>query len=302
MRTEWRVLLHTGVVVAALSMTAGCGQGTPAQARDGAGSAALTAAADHLLTRTGRYYADGQVLDAAEGTLTTRCMAARGLRNSAGSAPVDRDEEWRPDLATRRRQGYGLQRAMAGQPEQDQQIRTLPPAERQRYDTALFGDRQAAIRLPDGTQATFTTRGCLAESRTRIYGSPVRAAQTLFLPQVVFNTVFDAVRHDPAYRTTMTRWSACMAGRGLHYTDPTEARQRLLAEYQTAGAALAHRHEITVAVADARCTDQVGMPRLVESLLRQHATDLPDAERAQFNAVAAVRTNSARRARRLLGR
>lgn len=287
-------------VVATAMLLAGCGHGQPA-AR-GVGSGALTAAAGHLLTRTGQYYADGRALDAAEGRLTTRCMAAQGLRNSAGSTPVSRDEDWRPDLAVRRRQGYGLQQMMAGPPKQDRRIRVLPRAEQERYQRALFGDRQAAIRLPDGTQATFTTRGCLAESRTRIYGSPTQATEVLYLPQVVFNTVFSQVRQDPAYRRAMTRWGTCMADRGMHYATQTEARQRLAAEYQSAGAATAHRHELTVAVADARCTDQVGMPRLVESLLRRHSTGLPRAERAQFDAVAAIRVTAARRARHLLDR
>jgi hypothetical protein len=254
------------------------------------------------VSRTGTYYADGQALDAAESELTSRCMAAHGFRYPAGSPSASRDEEWRPDLSERRRRGYGLQDASSSQQrDNDRYVRGLPPARQADYTTALFGKPadHASITLPDGTQPVFTTRGCLADSRTRIYGSPADAALVSYLPQLEYITAYTAVRRSPRYTSTLRRWSACMARHGDRYSSPGDAKRQLSAQYRTDRPAVAHRHEIAVAVADARCAAAVGLPAVVEAMLRDHAASLPPAQRAELHAVAIARIAAAGKARRL---
>jgi hypothetical protein len=305
-----------GCAVALTLLLAGC-HGQPASA-DGGGrrlpsgssrpvpvAATLDGRAAALVTRTGTYYSDEHALDAAESRLTHVCMATRGFDHpaSAVSGPPSKDEEWRPDLAERQRIGYGLGVAGSDQsPEStDLYVQSLSQAEQEGYARALFGEPsdRSLIDLRNGKRLSFPTRGCLAGSRAQIYGDVVQAARAFFVPQDYVLALDGQVRQDADYRNVSLRWGVCMNRLGHSYPSPAEARKALAQEYRTADHTTWRRHEIEVAVADARCAREVHLPAVVESLLLRYARRLPAAEVEELNSIAALRAVAAERARLL---
>jgi hypothetical protein len=298
--------------LAALSL-AGCASGQPGGQARGSSTAhaALSAGAAALITRSGGYLTAEQTLDTAESELTQRCMVSLGFRYPAKAQPdpTARDEPWRPDLAARRRYGYGLAAHLTARPAalaaDDRYQRSLSPARRAQYRRALFGSmaQYAAIDLPGG-QFSFPTRGCAAAGQERLYGGPVTAARVYYLPQVLFNSVYVAVQRTPGYRHVLAAWAGCMSQHGYRYSSPADAERQLAAEYQAGASPAARRaekhREIAVAVQDANCARQVRVPEVTQSLLLRYAARLPAAQRQALNSVAAARDTAAGRARQVL--
>lgn len=272
----------------------------------GSGRPGTDPAAADLIARTGSYYQDQWLLDRTESRLADACMAARGFPvGTAPSEPDRADEEWRPVLAERREVGYRLResdRAETASPAA-RYVRGLSAQRRAQFQAALYGGPgdQAGITLHDGKRFTFTTRGCLADSRSRIYGDPAQAARVTYLPQDFHVNGYLTVRDQPAYRAVLAAWARCMAGRGHHYTSPAQAKQHLAAEYGHGSASVVARHEVAVAVADADCARQVGVAGTVESLLRDYAAALDPTDRGELDALAALRQQAVARARALAG-
>jgi hypothetical protein len=299
-------------LLAALSL-AGCADGRPAgQARGSlAARTALSAGSTALLIKSGSYYADEQALNAAESELTQHCMVRLGFRYPAQATldPMARDEQWRPDLAARRRYGYDLAAHLTAQPAAlaagDRYQRSLSPARRARYRRALFGSmaQYEAIDLPGG-QFSFPAHGCIAASQDRLYGSPVTAARVFYLPQVLFNSVYVAVQRTPGYRHVLSAWAGCMSQHGYRYSSPSDAERQLADRYHAgeppAAQRAAQRLEIAVAVQDAKCAGQVRVPEVTQALLLCYAARLPAAQRQALNSVAAARDTAAGRARQIL--
>ncbi|MEV1288725.1 hypothetical protein [Micromonospora sp. NPDC049679] len=287
----------------ALALLAGCSAEQPAGPAPATRPLDPTAA--DLVARAGSYYADEQVLQDAEATLVHRCMTTRGFRRPppAPAAPVSHDEEWRPDPAHRRTDGYGLARAGRGEPP-DPYFVALAPAHQERYQRELVGDmaRRATLDLPSGPQLSYPTTGCLAESRAQLYGDVMEATRVTSVTQDLHNTVYLAAQADPEYRRTLARWADCMKRRGHPYGSPQQARNALAAERRSAAPTAAQRHEVAVAVADAECAAEVALPGTFESLLRRHAELLPEAQRAELNRLATSRAAALRHARQVAQR
>src|SRR5215831_694335 len=308
MRSKTHVVLSACAVALAVSLT-GCVHARPvSQARGGrAAPAALSAGAAALITMSGSYYADEQALNTAESVLTHKCMVAHGFRYQipAASDPQGQDEEWRPDLAARRVYGYGL-RPGSSPPQAeraaDTYVRSLPPARQARYHRILFGDtaHQSAIVLPGGQEFTFATQGCIAESRTRIYGSAAAAMRIFYLPQDFFIMLYPKAVRSASYRPTLAAWSTCMSQHGYHYSSPDVARQQVAARYRTLAPQAAQRHEIAVAVQDGMCADKVRMTAIFTSLLGHYAQQMPTAYRRQLNGVAAAREAAIQRTKQVI--
>lgn len=266
-------------------------------------------AAAGLITRTGGYYAQEQALSAAETTLTNECLAAAGFSvPTSRTAPLNSDEEWRPNLAQREKTGYGLlaevERTGAAPDPVDRYVLGLPAARQQQYQLALLGPfTSAASFVLGGKRITYTTQGCVAAARTRIYGSALTAARVFYLPQLDYVDLLTKAETERAYTGAMTRWSACMRESGYHYTDPHDAKDQLIGRYRSDPDLVAtQRLEIAVAVTDAGCATRVGLPTTTESLLRKGAAALPGADLTALNEVAAARMDSAKRATTLIGR
>jgi hypothetical protein len=216
---------------------------------------------------------------------------------------VWRDEEWRPDRAERAQRGYGLRDAATAESGSaaDRYVSHLPPARQKSFQLAMFGDptRRSAISFRSGRQFSFPTDGCIADSQSRIYGSPDAAARVRYVPQDLFVTAYLAMRAGPEYSAVVAAWRDCMGRKGMHYDSPADAKQRLINEYRPGAAKDAFRREVRVALADADCAERTGLPAAVVGLLRQQVERLPAAELDELARVATDRTTAVLQARAL---
>ncbi|WBB77275.1 hypothetical protein O7606_13295 [Micromonospora sp. WMMD882] len=265
----------------------------------------LSGAALDLAVRAGPYWDDERLLQRAERELTRRCMAARGFGQPTpgeGGGTAGDDDPWQPNLAVRRQWGYGLG---VSPPAPDGDYPPgLPPARRDDYVRALTGDpgRRAVLRLAGGLEFTIGVTGCVAESRTELYGDILDAARVFYVPQEIHNTLRRQIAESAAVRVTETSWKNCMNGRGYAYESMLEARAD--AHRKRASVVdvhVARQAEIRIAVADGECALAAGLPDAVDREGRRHATALPAGQRADLDRAAHLRSAATRRARGVVG-
>jgi hypothetical protein len=212
------------------------------------------------------------------------------------------DDMWRPDLDVRRRIGYGF--TVTGPSDGGSYPPGLPEASRDEYQRALSGDpeQQATLRLFSGPKFTFGTTGCIAESRIGLYGDVIDAARVAYVPQEVYNAVYEQVVNDDATRTAVREWAGCMAGRGFPYSSPASARAAVgAADDGPAPVGQKRRLEIEVAVADGECVFAVGLPDVVDRIGRRCVQGLAPELRQDLNLATQLRTEALERAHNLMG-
>ncbi|MFE2020468.1 hypothetical protein ACFW9O_20760 [Streptomyces sp. NPDC059499] len=309
MPVRYATLTRPAIVAAVLFGLVGCASAQPAGRGDAtaAGKPALGAAAVALLTKDDPYYADQQILQAAELKLSDRCMRQQGFRDPAVDAPaqIDRDEDWHPDLQQRRIRGYQLGQGegkSASEGSADTYLRTLSERERERFHRALAGgptDR-APLTLSSGQTFTFPTAGCIAESRGQLYGSPTEAARIEFIPQGHYVGLYFKAIEDTRYHRAIEVWGGCMRGRGYPFATQAQARAQAAAAHKSSSATAAAKQEIAIAVADAQCAGTAGLTQTVQGLLRGYAKGLPAAKAKELEELAAMRTEAVRRAEDLV--
>jgi hypothetical protein len=291
---------HRLVAVLAGLVVLACGACAPrAGAPPGAGPALSRAAID-LLTGSGDQPAREYQLDVAEERLTQRCMTARGLTyvRHEPLPPTGSDEERAADLPRRRTVGYGLGSSGGGQPPPD------PDAGEPAYERALFGDprHRQELRLPDGSLHTFPGDGCIAESRTVLYGDVHRWARVVSIPPVVDNALRDRTRGAAALARAGARWASCMSAAGFPYPTPEAAVDALSAAYAEHGSTPAlNARETATAVADGECAIHAHVPATDLAVRREAARSLPAGQREELNELAAVYCAAASRATRITG-
>lgn len=309
MPARYATLTRPAIVAAMLFGLAGCAFAQSAGRGDDAAAdkPALGAAAVALLTKDDPYYADQQILQAAEFKLSDRCMRQQGFRDPAVDAPaqIDRDEDWRPDLQQRRIRGYRLGEAddkPASESSADAYLQTLSARQRERFHRALAGgptDR-APLALSSGQTFTFPTAGCIAESRGQLYGSPTTAARIEFIPQGHYVGLYFRAIEDTRYHRAIKVWGGCMRSRGYPFATQKQARAQAAAAHESSSATAAAKQEIAIAVADAQCAGTAGLTQTVQGLLRGYAKGLPAAQAKELEELAAMRTEAVRRAEDLV--
>lgn len=309
MPARYETLTRPAIVAALLFGLAGCAFAQSAGRGDAAAAKrpALGAAAVALLTKDDPYYADQQILQAAELKLSDRCMRQQGFRDPAVDAPaqIDRDEDWHPDLQQRRIRGYQLGEADAkstSESSADVYLRTLSARERERFHRALAGgpSDRASLTLSSGQTFTFPTAGCVAESRGRLYGSPTTAARIEFIPQGHYVGLYFKAIEDTRYQRAIEVWGGCMQGRGYPFATQAQARAQAAAAHRSSSATAAVKQEIAIAVADAQCAGTAGLTRTVQGLLGRYARGLPAAQAKDLEELTALRTEAVRRAENLV--
>ncbi len=307
MRTATRPAALACFVVGVLAV-AGCATGQPAT---GGADVTLDATALDSVVRTESYVEDEKRLDRAERELTRRCMAARGLPYSTAqyTTVAAQDDEWHPDMESRRRAGYGLYNGYApgaGQPplsDSDREVEQWPADRQVAYQTALMGTdgKRAWIDVRRGQRFTFPTDGCIAESRAQLYGSPYMAARVFYVLQDLAHGIDHEIRADPAYKAAIVDWAGCMERHGHHYTSPSHAKAELGQRYRQLGATPALRErEVEVAVTDAACAYDAGVPTTASMLATKYAEMLTGDERADLRGLAASRAAAVDRAMTVL--
>lgn len=169
---------------------------------------------------------------------------------------------------------------------------------------ALSGDpgRRATLRLFSGPKFTFGTTGCIAESRIRLYGDVMDAARAAYVPQEVYNAVYEQIAADEATQEAVGRWAGCMAGRGFPYDSPTKARAAMGRAYEEPGPVERKRRlERDVAVADGECVAAAGLPDVVDRVGRRCVRALPAELRRDLTIATRLRSDALERAHDLMG-
>jgi hypothetical protein len=197
--------------------------------------------------------------EAAIAARTADCMAALGLVYEPVPAPPPRipDAELDP-VAWSARWGFGVTTSAAWSPEPAHQdpnatyAAALPPALRDRYRAALYGDAAGP--------------GCIAVSTDRVLGLRARVLAPL---RPDLKALQRAVEADPAVRAATTTWRRCIV-RATGIADPERASlgARLIegfaARGATPGIALStlQAEERRVATAVARCESEFSAARM----------------------------------------
>jgi hypothetical protein len=307
MRTANRPAALVCFVVSVLTV-AGC---TTEQPATGGVDVTLDATALDSVVRTESYTDDERRLDRAERELTQRCMAARGLPYSSTrhTTVAAQDDEWHPDMESRRRAGYGLHNGYApgaGQAplsDSDREVERWPADRQAAYQTALMGTdgKRAWIDVRRSQRFTFPTDGCIAESRAQLYGAPDIAARVFYVLQNIARGIDHDVRADPAYKAAIADWASCMERHGYQYSSPSQAKADLGQTYRRLGVTPSLReYEVAVAVMDATCAYDARLTATASTLAKKYAEMLPGNDRADLRSLAALRAVAVDRAMTVL--
>jgi hypothetical protein len=221
----------------------------------------------------------------AEEILVGRCMAAKGVPYPAPPPKADQrtDEERSLRIEERRRTGYGLATpAGTGVPALDRYVKGLPRQEREAFTRALFGEesQRRGIDLPGSGPVSFPSQGCVYEAQSKLFGDILTWARVTYVPEDLNNKLSKGITNSDVYAQAMRKWRECMKRRGYDYELPAKAQEDLSERYKKNGVSeQLLREEIAVAVADAECAREVGIPQLVLSLKKSNVATLTDAER-----------------------
>ncbi|GGN45093.1 hypothetical protein GCM10011578_096700 [Streptomyces fuscichromogenes] len=224
----------------------------------------------------------------AEQRLVQRCMAAQGFRVwpvARHPVPDDRSFPYAvDDVAWARRHGYGSDIREAVE-----RVRTTDP--NRRYLAGLSARRRAAaltaldgpdregpkVTLPSGAVTGRSSRGCTSAAENRLYGDLDDWFRAENVTDDLTAVRVQRVLSDPAYRTAVPRWAACMHRRGHPYATPAAGR----AAFTEAAAAGTREEEKATAVAEARCATATGLSATAHRLDGHYGAVL----RRQYHAV-----------------
>ncbi|MDV9176916.1 hypothetical protein R6V09_43170 [Streptomyces sp. W16] len=253
------------------------------------------------------------VLHDAEQRLIQSCMAARGFRTwPVPRRPLAEDRDFPyviDDVRWASRHGYGsdlrAQREQLRTNDPNQRyLRRLQPGDRQRAIAAYNGEQPSAARLqarsPLGMTVTRASDGCTAQAQKQLYGD-----LTAWFRADVVTGALPALRRqrvvaDGEFKAAVKKWSACMQKRGLHYTDPDQARAAFIAPGTTSENAARRRQEVRTAVAEAECADDTGFTTAVGRLDRRYDAQLRDRYRNEVGSRLRMENAALPRARALL--
>ena len=271
-----------GSAIGLAVLVAGCGSSQPA-------AAPPTVSADvaNVAFPSAREDREARTLVAARARLVRRCMAERGFTlPRAAPAPSVPTADALP-AAT----GYGFAARFTT---------TAPAAPRQTatVERALMGSPRetATLRLPEMT-VRYRSGGCYAKAMGELYGSARRYQLLVAKRNVVRAAAGARVAADPRFARALTGWSRCMAGHGLPYASPDEARQAVFDAYLKT-ADRARQRERATATADRACGERTALYSTLARAQQDALRAMSPAERAAAAALARPRAVAVERARR----
>jgi hypothetical protein len=229
-----------------------------------------------------------------------RKLGLRYLITSAGPEP-SAEVSTADVLGSGSSPGYGVsaQAGAPGDPAQDRYVRSLSPAERDRYITALNGsaDRLAPLPLPSGARRTYATGGCTARTRAWLYGDVRAAFEDVLVPQDVITLFGDHLARDRYYEAALDRWQRCMAGDGQRAKTPA-ALIRSLQDKADQGISPASlvREQRAAATADRRCDAESGLRATLAARRAAFLRQQPASTLARLKEVWQLRQQALRRA------
>jgi hypothetical protein len=271
----------------ATGLLSGCARNSPAPP-----DTSLSEAAVDIATQSGAYPDQMERVSLAENKLIERCMRGAGFTWSGAARRPARPSDAEV-LANARRNGYGM--SAAGSP-------SAPPGtadDGPRIRAALLGPDDDLARLViDGRAAYWFPRtGCAAQAHIAVYGTLDDWARVSYVPPEIDLILGEQAESDDLYQAALGQWRTCMATHHHTYASPAAVPTELAAKYRTDDEPLAQRRarEITIAVDDATCAQQVGLTATRNALRRQHAQQLSSPQRAELARLADLFTQARRR-------
>jgi hypothetical protein len=225
----------------------------------------------------------------AQQELEQRCMAKAGFKfriSAQASQPSSTSGDTNPlliDTSALRKGGYGLYQIVtsalrqgnhAGSADPNvKNLKSLSPAQRARWNTALQGATQETVTLPDGSRLSFPDQGCYARSLDELYGSVARYYALQDYASNLVSRIGIQAGWSAAWQHAQAQWSHCMAAHGYPYTNETAAEMEIYDRYQAPQANLGsvHSYERRVASQDAACANQSGIGAAGHKAVRQAA-------------------------------
>jgi hypothetical protein len=214
-------------------------------------------------------YAGESTLDAAGETLIQRCMARQGFTyyklptglrdaNPMLSPPI-----YGHSVEEATRFGYRIQQGITdGTKKQPDPTAGLSAAQKKKWGVAFFGPDdgpQVKVKTAGGGSMGQPTLGCLAESRTELFGSVQRETDRTAAATAITQTPQERAAADPAMTDLNKGWSACMKDKGHPgLASPEKAQGQAGDLYTTLSKPDAFRQEVVLAVADAECEASTG--------------------------------------------
>ncbi|WP_157181460.1 hypothetical protein [Actinopolymorpha alba] len=306
-----RGMMVTACLAVVLVALAGCQSVTPASVTTPRAAVTNVNRSFEIVTKTGSFPAERQIVSLAEEKIISRCMARKGLSyrpRRVGKPESSSDADGALAESRIRRNGYGLFGKIEGDDPTGQSGGSaggdVPGVDSSLYDVTLLGTEGArrSIRLPSGIEITFPGDGCIAEARGELFKDVMTGARVVHVPQDIERTLAARVRSDSSFKVAMGRWSRCMTRRGYEYSSPEAAREDLQRQYARAGATrVLRQREIEVAVADVECARRNQIPRLISDLERKYFDALPTSVRTALEVVAEEWSSAVATSRRVIG-
>ncbi|WP_163507481.1 hypothetical protein [Fodinicola acaciae] len=219
----------------------------------------------------------GQLAQAEE-RLVAGCMIAQGFpyvvpQITPPTGPATTFTFGNDDVAAAAKNGYGL--GAASQPAADpntEVFQRLSPSRQHAYEIALGGSgrRRVTVDVPGMGQVFTNTDGCRSDARRRLYGDLARWGRVHNLVTNLAPLAYLAVTHDPVFVSTLAKWRACMRVGGFSYADTGAAEDAAARLYDHLPKQDARRAETRIAVTDATCMRQTGLPAVGRRLQARH--------------------------------
>jgi hypothetical protein len=248
-----------------------------------------------------------------EEELVARCMEVQGFKYypntqamGAGGSPFGD-----PSLGVEdaRNDGYGLavarnEASRSGENLNAALAKSLPQAERDRYERTLFGDNSSSISVALGSQTVSTpTNGCISDARKMLYGDLEKWLRLDFVANNVLSDASLLVEADEPLIEAQKEWSACMSSAGYVFEAPRAAREaaaELYEQEQSLNTDSARSGEINIATADAKCRQDTKLAPILRAAQARAAAQTVSARQGDLLAAAEMRTEAAKVAARLL--
>ena len=221
----------------------------------------------------------------AHGAVVAACMQELGWdfevvtvtaeTNSAGPDWPSNLEQWTfADVSSAESVGYGFEVYLAEHAvwlktvdptggESQAYVDSLSPEDSERYYVDFWGTDAERIEITerDGSGSGRAGGGCLGDADRALYGDIEREMWLIDARGTAQSDIWMATLEDPLVIQALNAWRDCLAGRGVHWADPQQAREAALS-YARAGD---HAQERLIAGADAACKVESGLDRAVDA-------------------------------------
>lgn len=224
----------------------------------------------------------------AEQVLVVDCMEREGFDYWVWGVPAPEDLKGGgyllSDVEWAREHGYGSEQSDRMEEIQREDpnhayANGLAGAEQRRYSVALNGSTTGSMltaELPGGGGIQASPRGCLAESKDRLYGDFETWFQVEKVALHLGELYVPDLLEDQRFVRAQREWSDCLREAGYDYPDPPAIRDDLARLTNSHPPADAFEIEQDLAVAEATCATTASFSETAHELNDEYRAGLSD--------------------------